>query len=118
MPLLPTAATAGAATLGWFVVLGLLSLAGRLPRFWFVLGHYVVDALVFGLIFWVLFRRVDGLSPFSAMAVGMVTLSVLEYVAWGLLYKGDLWFLTFADWIVPAFIVASTMYFAGLYARG
>lgn len=115
--MLPTAAVVGATTLGWFTVLGLLAVLGRLPRFWFVMSHYVVDAFVFGLIFWFLFRRVDGVTPFSGMAIAMLTLAALEYVAWGLIYKGDLWFLTFEDWIVPAFIIASTVYFAGVYAR-
>lgn len=118
MPVLPTAALVGAATLGWFTVLGLLALLGRLPRFWFMLSHYVVDALVFGAIFWFVFKRFEGVAPFAGMAVAMVTMMVLEYVAWGLIYKGDRWFLTFEDWIVPAFIVASTIYFAGVHARG
>ena len=45
------------------------------------------------------------------MAIAMISLFIIEFVFWNFFYKGELWFFNFVDWVIPAFIVASTIYF-------
>jgi hypothetical protein len=101
------------ALLGWLPILFTLSWIRGLPRFWFVLLHYALDVLVFGLVFSLYYKRVGHLSPFATMAVAMLSLFAIELVFWGIFYSGEMWFLNWIDWIVPAFLVASTVYLVG-----
>jgi hypothetical protein len=99
---------------GWLPILLSLGLIRDLPRLLFVLGHYLLDILVFGGVFAAYYRNVGHFSPFATMAIAMLSLFAIEFIYWKFLYTGELWFLNFVDWIVPAFLVASTIYFVGL----
>jgi len=98
---------------GWLPILLSLGLLRDLPRLFFVLIHYLLDILVFGGVFAAYYRNVSHFSPFATMAVAMLSLFAIEFVYWKFFYSGELWFLNFVDWIVPAFLVASTIYFVG-----
>ena len=100
---------------GWVVALGVLAFAKDWPRFLFVTFHYALNGLLFGVLFGVYFKYVHHFSPFVTMAIAMVSLFLIELVFWRFLYHGPLWFLNFVDWMVPAFIVASTVYFTGIF---
>lgn len=99
---------------GWLPILLSLALIRDLPRPLFVLIHYLLDILVFAGVFAAYHRHVGLFSPFATMAIAMLSLFAIEFVYWKFLYSGELWFLNFVDWIVPAFLVASTIYFIGL----
>ena len=98
----------------WLAVLLALSVARGLPRAAFVVAHYGLDILIFGVGFALYHRYIRYFSPFATMAIAMSSLFTVEFIFWRFFYKGELWFLNFVDWIVPAFLVASTIYFAGL----
>ena len=110
-------AAAAFALVGWGLVLAALVPASRLPRPGFVLAHYALDLGVFGALFWLYYRLFPQAGPFATMAVAMATMLVAEAVVWTFFYQGELWFLTWVDWIVPAFLVASVIYGAGAWAR-
>ncbi len=98
---------------GWAVILMSLALVRDIPRIGFLLVHYVLNVLVFSILFGIYFKFLHHVSPFATMAIAMVSLFVIEFVYWRFFYTGELWFLTFLDWILPAFLVASTIYFVG-----
>ena len=100
---------------GWMAALGVLAFAKEWPRFLFVALHYASNVLLFGVLFGVYFRYVHQFSPFVTMVIAMVSLFGFEFVFWRFLYHGPFWFLNFVDWMVPAFIVASTVYFTGIF---
>ena len=102
------------AFIAWLPILAALVLMRNLPRVWFVALHYGLDILLFGLVFAVYHKRLGRFSPFGTMAIAMFSLFAIEFVFWNFFYRGELWFLNFVDWIVPAFLVASTVYFAGV----
>lgn len=97
----------------WGIILYLLSVFKNLPRTYFVLLHYLVNILLFGIVFYIFYARFSHPSPFATMAVSMAVIFVTEFIVWNFLYSGDLWFLNFFDWMLPAFLIASTVYFVG-----
>ena len=102
---------------GWAIGLGIFSKLQTLPRLWFVLSHYILDVAIFGALFFVYYKYFGHFSPFATMAIAMITLFVVEFIFWRYFYAGDLWFLNFWDWILPVFIVASTIYLVGVFVK-
>ena len=98
---------------GWFIALGVFSWAKNLPRIMFIVVHYAVDLVVFGLAFYVYFKFFGKLSPFSAMATAMASLFAVEFILWKFFFPGQTAYLNFVDWIIPAFIIASVIYWVG-----
>jgi len=98
---------------GWLPVLLSLTLIRDMPRPFFVLIHYLADIVVFAGVFAAYHRHIGHFSAFGTMAIAMLSLFAIEFVYWKFFYSGELWFLNFVDWIVPAFLVASTIYFVG-----
>lgn len=94
----------------WGIILFLLAISKNLGRFYFISLHYLLDVLIFGFFFFIYYKYLVKFTPFSTMAIAMIWLIVLEFIFWKFIYKGDLWFLNWVDWIVPAFLVASTIY--------
>jgi hypothetical protein len=99
------------------VILFLLNFAKDWPKIWFVTIHYFLNALVFGAAFYFYYKMFGHYSAFTAMAIAMVSLFIIEFVFFRFFYKGELWFLNFWDWILPAFIVATTVYFVTRLVR-
>lgn len=98
----------------WLLALGIFSFTKSLPRVGFVITHYIIDAALFGLAFYLYFKFLGKLSPFNAMATAMLTLFVLEFFLWKFFFPSQTNYLTFVDWIVPAFIIASVIYLVGV----
>lgn len=118
MNFVPFVETAIASFLSWIIVLAFLSKLMSLPRLSFVISHYLLNILIFGIVFSALYKFTKPLSPFTTMATAMVTLFAVEFIFWKFIYTGKIWFLNFFDWILPAFLVASTIYLVGLYFKG
>lgn len=97
--------------IAWIISLGVLSAVKDIPRFWFIVVHYAVDILIFGIVFLIYYKNFNVFSNFTVMAIAMISLFIIEFVFWNFFYKGELWFFNFVDWVIPAFIVASTIYF-------
>ena len=47
---------------------------------------------------------------FVGMIICMIVLFMVEIIFFNFFYDKSLWFLNFTDWIVPVFIIASTIY--------
>jgi len=102
---------------GWALGLGIFSKLQHLPKVSFIIAHYVIDIVLFGTLFFVYYKYFSHFSPFTTMVIAMITLFVVEFIFWRYFYTGNLWFLNFWDWIVPAFIVTSTIYLVGVFVK-
>jgi hypothetical protein len=112
---LPIVATA---FVPWFIKITLLFKITEFPRSLLVAAHWLMVVLFFGVTFSWYFQRHPKAEPFIVTIIAMVSLAVFEYIYFSYFYTGDLWFLTYADWIVPAFLIASTIYFVGKLTSG
>lgn len=108
-----TVSIAITAFIAWIIVLAGFFAAANLPRLLFVPVHYLMEVSLFAIAFIVYFKGHPKASPFGVMAIAMASLGVFELVYFGYFYQGDLWFLTYVDWIVPVFLIASTIYSVG-----
>lgn len=103
----------------WLIALAALGAMAGLPRPAFVAIHYTLIVLLFGVAFAIYFRERKGVDPFTVMVIAMLCLIVFEIIYTGFLFEGPRWFLTYADWFVPAFLIASTVYWTGtFFTRG
>ncbi len=116
-PILSGILTALFSFVSWLTILTSFSFLKDAPRAWFVAIHYTLNIAVFSLFFGIHFKFFPSFSPFATMATAMTSLIVFEAIYWGYFYKGELWFLNFTDWILPAFLIASTIYFVGVFIK-
>lgn len=85
-------------------------------RIGFVIGHYAADLIVFAVVFFLYYRIIPSASPFSTMAASMITLFILEAILWQF-FLHDRQYLTFVDWVIPAFLIATTVYGIGFFQK-
>ena len=97
----------------WFALEAWFNIFHHLPRPWFVFWHYAMVFGVFALVFGIYFKFFHHYPAFATTMIAMVWVFVIEFVVFKYIYSGELWFLNYVDWIVPAFIAASAIYFAG-----
>ncbi|MDX1607907.1 MAG: hypothetical protein R3251_01730 [Candidatus Spechtbacterales bacterium] len=102
---------------GWLLALGIFTLAKDMPRNAFIAVHYIVDIIIFGGIYILYFKFIkQHFAPFAVVAVAMGSLFIFEFILWRFVAPEQAHtYLNFVDWIVPAFIIASSIYFAGKY---
>lgn len=102
------------AILTWSILGAYFVFAANLQRVPFVVLHYLTSFLS-SLFFFYLYNRFFGtLNPFTTMIIAMISFFIIELIFFSFVYKEELWFLNFVDWIVPVFIIASTIYFVVL----
>ena len=92
---------------GYFVI------AEKWARIPFVVTHYAVSIGVFLGLMFLYTKYFSGAvmpSPFVGMIICMVALFCIEIVFFGFIYDKPITFLNFTDWIVPVFLIASTVY--------
>ena len=99
----------------WLITLAALGATTTLPRPLFVLIHYILIVLLFGVAFSLYYKDRKGVDPFSVMVIAILCLFAYEMVYVGFLYEGPRWFLTYLDWLVPVFLIASTVYWTGKF---
>lgn len=97
----------------WLITLAALGASLGLPRPLFILLHYTLNVLLFGVAFSIYYRGHSGVDPFTVTLIAMLSLVLFEVVYLVFIYKGELWFLNYIDWIVPAFLIATTVYGLG-----
>jgi hypothetical protein len=97
----------------WLITLASMGPAHSLPRLLFLAVYYALSVLLFGVAFANYFKGHQKEDPFVVMGVAMMSIFFFEIVYFKFLYVGDLWFLTYLDWVVPVFLIASTIYFVG-----
>lgn len=97
----------------WALVLFVLSLMVNLPRGAFVFFHYVIDVLLFGLVFHFYYQAHPHTHAFHTTIFALLSLFLFEAIFWTFFASGADKFLNFVDWIFPAFLIATTIYAIG-----
>lgn len=92
----------------------LLILVKDIPRIWFIIANQLISIAVVAPIFALYYKYFAHFSPFVTMAIAMISLFLVDFIWWKFIYTGKQSYLNFLDWILPAFLVASTIYFVGL----
>jgi len=98
----------------WIIKVALLSLIMGFPHTLFVAAHYILIFLLFAAAFTLYFQSHKQQEPFMVMVVAMASMVVFELVYFLYFYSGTFWFLTYVDWIVPAFLIASVIHGTGV----
>ncbi len=108
---------AGLSLVGWIVLGAYFAIAEKWQRLLFIGIHYVVSIVTFLLVAYIYVRylRTLELSVFQIMLTTMISLFTIEILFFSFIYKESTWFLNFTDWIVPVFLIASTVYLATEY---
>ncbi|MBI4435228.1 hypothetical protein HY630_01010 [Candidatus Uhrbacteria bacterium] len=101
----------------WLISQASLSAASVFPRPLFVLIHWLLVVLLFGVSFAIYYRGHKGVNPFTVTVIAMLCFFAFEIVYLVFLYEGERWFLTWTDWFVPVFLIASTTYWVGKFFR-
>ncbi len=101
----------------WLITIAALGPANSLPRLLFLAVYYSLNVLLFGIAFANYFKGHQGEDPFVVMGFAMLSIFLFQVIYFKFLYEGDLWFLTYLDWVVPIFLISSTIYFVGKALR-
>lgn len=99
----------------WLITLAALGVSGSLARPAFVAIHYLLVVLLYGVAFGIYFRDRNGVDPFTVTMIAMLCLFVYEFVYVTFIFEGSRWFLTYVDWLIPAFLITSTIYWTGKF---
>jgi len=99
----------------WLITLAALGATTTLSRPLFILVHYVLVVLLFGVAFSFYYKGRKGVDPFTVTIIAILCLFVYEIVYGGFLYEGSRGLLTYLDWLVPVFLIASTVYGTGKF---
>lgn len=100
--------------IAWVLVEVFVNNAHRLARKQYIFLHYASIIFAFAGVFFLYFQFFSkDQSVFFVTATAMSVLFLIELIVFGLLYSEERWFLNYVDWIIPMFLVASTIYFVG-----
>lgn len=99
----------------WLITLAALGAASSLSRPAFVAVHYAIVVLLYGVAFGIYFRDRKGVNPFTVTVIAMLCLFAYEFVYANFFSEGSLLILTYVDWLVPVFLIASTVYWIGIF---
>lgn len=103
----------GASLLSWLILAGYFLISQNLSRITFIFLHYLTAIGATALFFFILYKYLPHFTPFYTMVTAMISLFIIEFIVFKYIYKGELWFLNFIDWMVPAFLIATTIYLIG-----
>jgi hypothetical protein len=98
----------------WLLIEVFVNVFHGLSRRWYVVLHYCALMAAFAIVFLAYFYFFAAFSAFITMVIAISTLLIIEVIIFRYMYSGELWFLNYTDWIVPLFLAASTVYFAGM----
>jgi ABC-type proline/glycine betaine transport system permease subunit len=110
---LETLKLAALSLVGWIALAAYFAVAEKWARIPFVVAHYALSIGVFLGLILLYTKYLSGTvipSPFIGMIICMVALFCIEILFFGFVYDKPLTFLNFTDWIVPVFLIASTIY--------
>lgn len=97
----------------WVIKLFVLTIAADLPRAVFIFLHFVVAILLFAFIFHFYFEVHLTASAFDTTVKSVLALVVFDAVFLGFYASEPMRYLTYIDWIVPMFLIATTIYATG-----
>lgn len=87
------------------------TLSRQLPPTVFTIMHYVVVAVVMGMISYIYFNFFNHFEVFLATVFFLLSIFVIEFIVYTFIYNKDLWFLNPLDWI-GSIIIAGVVVFA------
>jgi hypothetical protein len=105
----------GASFFTWVILAGYFVVATNLSRGVFIAAHYASSLVAALLMFSILYKFLPTFTPFWTMVVAMISFFIIELIFFSFLYKEELWFLNFVDWMIPVFIISTTIYGLGIY---
>lgn len=97
----------------WAVLLFVLTIAMDLPRAFFLFLHFVGAIFVFALVFHFYFEVHPSASAFDTTAKSVFALVIFDAIFLGFFAFEPMRFLTYVDWILPTFLIATTIYAVG-----
>ena len=101
----------------WIFLAIFFVVAQNSSRLVFIVGHYLTALIATTIFFTLLFKFLPTFSAFYTMIFAMISFFIIELIVFSFFYKEELWFLNFVDWMVPVMIVATTIYFLGVYLK-
>lgn len=99
----------------WLITLAALGATTSLPRTVFIVVHYLLVVLMFGVAFGFYFKDRKGVDPFTVTTIAVLCFFLYEFVYILFVFDGSRWFLSYVDWIVPLFLITSTIYWTGKF---
>ncbi len=105
----------GASLFTWIILGIFFAIATGLSRSFFIISHYLTSFLATALFFSILYKFFPTFSPFWTMITAMISFFIIEIIVFNFFYKEKLWFLNFTDWMIPVFIISTTIYGLGVY---
>lgn len=101
----------------WLITLAALETAAMFARPVFVAFHYLVIVLLYTVAFAWYYQGHKQAEPFTVMGTAVGCWLALEVGYSLFVYEGSLWFATYTDWIVPMFLMATTVYAVGRFVN-
>ncbi len=99
--------------IAWTIVLVVQLLLIDASSWLFVLGHYIAAVIVFGYSFRLFFKTEKKLTSYHVTLVALTFFLFAEAVYWIGFYNGEQNYLNFVNWMLPAFLIVSTIYMVG-----
>lgn len=106
-----------AAFIPWLIRLAVLGASSFLSRPVFLLVYYLIVILVFAVSFSLYYLSHPGRDPFAIMGTAILCLLIYEVIYFRFFFAGSYWFLTYLDWFLPMFLIASTIYGLGKFFK-
>jgi hypothetical protein len=104
--------------LSWLLVLFGVNAIADIPVWSRVFMHNFFVLLFFGMVYTSYFRMQKRVNAFAVSIVALSTYCACEVAFWVILYPGQApYVFSFSDWIFPAFLMTSLVYFFGKLFR-
>ncbi len=97
----------------WLILVAAETTAYTLGEPWFLVIQYTLAVLIFAIAFTMYFRANPKARIFEATITAMVCICVYEIVYWTFVFEGPSPCEGYAHWIVPMFLIATTIYTIG-----
>jgi hypothetical protein len=102
-----------AAFIPWIILVSAETSVAGLGEPWFFLIQYVLAVLLFAIAFSMYFRANPKSEAFEVTIASMISIVILEAVYWNFIFEGDAVCTGYIHWIVPMFLIATTIYTIG-----
>jgi len=103
--------------ISWLIITAAIGVTASWPHPLFILVHYALVVLVYGVSFGLYYWGHKGEDPFVVMGISVLSFFVFEIIYGVFLYDGSCWFLNYLDWFVPLFLMSSTTYWVGRFLQ-
>ncbi|MBI2474834.1 hypothetical protein HYV69_00185 [Candidatus Uhrbacteria bacterium] len=101
----------------WVVLMFALNFFSSLPHNVFAFLHIVFAIIIFAIVFHSYYQANERSSPFFTVIQAIVAFVIFEIVYINFFQPTSNHLLDFVDWILPFFLIASTIYAVGKQKR-